>query len=96
MQMFTLDRESRKKCQRKRQRVETEHLKITQALSSKTNKPTANPIYLQDSSSHSESETSGEEFSPCSNKRVDASNQTVSVQLPGKILQSQINPNLNS
>jgi len=89
MQMSTLDHESRAKWQRKRQRVETENLKITQALSSKTGKPTANPISLQDSSSHSESETSGEEFSPCSSKRIHASNQTVSVQLPRKILQSK-------
>ena len=42
-----------------RQRVETQNLKISQALSSNTNKPTANSMYLQDSSSHSESEISG-------------------------------------
>ena len=76
MQMSTLDYESREKWQRKHQRVETENLKIPQALSSKTDKP----VYLQHFSP-SESETSGEEFSPCSSKRIYASNsnQTVSV-----------------
>ena len=49
MQMSALDHELREKWQRKSQRVETENLIITQALSSKTDKPTANPIYLQDS-----------------------------------------------
>ena len=39
---------------KKWQRVKTENLKPD--LASKANKPTANPIYLQDSS-HSESET---------------------------------------
>ena len=39
--------------QRKRQRVETENLKITQALSSKKDKSNANLIYLPDSFSHS-------------------------------------------
>ena len=73
--------------QRKRVRAETENLKITQALSSKTDKPTTNPIYLQDSSSHSE--TSGDEFSPCSCKHIYASNQTVSVRLPRKLLRSK-------
>ena len=68
---------------------ETENLKITQTLSSKTDKPTANPIYLQDSSSHSESETFNEEFSPCSSKRINISNQTATVQLLRKILQSK-------
>ena len=84
MQISALDRESREKWKRKRQRVETENLKITQVLSGKTDKPTANQIYLQDSSSHSEFETSGEEISPCSSKRIHASNQTVSEQLPRK------------
>ena len=36
MQMSTLDHDSRQKWQRKRQRVETEDLKVTQAISSKT------------------------------------------------------------
>ena len=52
-------------------------------------KPTTNVIYLQDSSSHSESETSGKEFSPCSSKRIYASNQTVFVQFSRKIFQSK-------
>ena len=69
---------------KKRQRVETENITITQPLFSKTDSPTANPIYLQDSFSHSESENSGEEFSQCSSKRIHASNQTVSVQFPRK------------
>ena len=64
--MFTLDHESREKWQRKRQRVETENLKITQALFSKTDNPTANPICLQDSSYYFESETPREEFNSCS------------------------------
>ena len=42
--MYTLDHESREKWQ-KNVRVETENLKITQALSSKTDNRTANPIY---------------------------------------------------
>ena len=42
MPMFTLDHESREKWQR----FETENLKITQTLFSKTDKPTANPAYL--------------------------------------------------
>ena len=44
MQMSALDHESREKWQTKRQRVETENLKITQSLSSKTDELTANPI----------------------------------------------------
>ena len=79
MLMSTLDHESKEKLQRKRQGVETKSLKITQPLSSKTDNPTANPIYLQDSSSHSESETSGKEFSPSSSKRIHASSQIVSI-----------------
>ena len=35
----------------KRQRVETQNLKIAQTLSRKTNKPMANSVYLQGSSS---------------------------------------------
>ena len=54
-----------------------------------TFKPTANPIYLHDSSSHSASETSEEEVSPCSCKRIHASNQIVSMQLSRKILLSK-------
>ena len=73
---------------KKRLRVETENLKIAQALSSNTNKPAANSIYLRDFS-HSESEISGKKFRPCSNKCIYASNQIVSAQLPRKILQSQ-------
>ena len=69
---------------KKRQRVESDNLIMTLALSSKTDNPTAKPIYLQDSSSHSKSETTEEEFSPCSSKRIYAFNQTVSVQLPRK------------
>ena len=46
-------------------------------------------IFHDHSSSHSESETSGEEFSLCSRKRIHASNQTVSLQLSRKILQSK-------
>ena len=88
MQMSTLDYVSREKWHKKRQRAETKNLKIPQALYSKTETPTANPIYLQDSS-HSESDTSGREFSPCSSKRIQASNQTVSVQLPTKMLHSK-------
>ena len=49
MQISTLNHESREKWQRKCQSVKTEHLKITQAFSSKTDKPTTNPIYLQNS-----------------------------------------------
>ena len=86
MQMSTLDHASREKWQRKRQRVETENFKITQALSIKTDKPNANPIFLQDSS---HSETSGEELNQCSSKRIHAFNQTASVHLPRKILQSK-------
>ena len=41
MQMSTLDHKLKEKWPRKRQRVETENLKITQALSSKTDNPTA-------------------------------------------------------
>ena len=41
--MSTLDHESSTQGQRKRQKVETENLKITQPLSSKTDKPIANP-----------------------------------------------------
>ena len=46
-----------------------------------TLKPTVNPIYLRNSCSHSASETSEEEVSPCSSKRIHTSNQIVSVQL---------------
>ena len=95
MQMSALDHESREKWQRKRQRVETENLIITQALSSKTDKPTANSIYLQDSY-HSKSETSGEKFSPCSSKRIHVFSQTVSVELPRKILQSKTSTQISS
>ena len=56
-------------------------------VASKTDKSAANAIYLQYTSSRSESETSGEEFSPCSSKSFHASNQTVIVQLSRKILQ---------
>ena len=59
------------------QRVESENLKIIQALSRQMDTPTANPIYLQGASSHTESETSSEEFSSCSSKRIHTSNQTV-------------------
>ena len=79
MQMSTLDHESREKRQRERQRVPTENFKITQALSSKTDSPTANPIYMEDSSSHFEFETLGKEFNPCSTKHIHAFNQTISV-----------------
>ena len=51
--MSSLDHESREKWQTKnRQRVESDNLIMTLALSSKTDNPTAsaNPIYLQGSS----------------------------------------------
>ena len=80
MQMSTLDHKWKEKWQKKSQIVESENLKITQALSRQTDTPTANPIYLQDISSHTKSETSGEEFSSCSSKRIHASNQTVGYQ----------------
>ena len=67
---------TKKKCYR----VENENLKITQALSSKTDSHTANSIFLKDSS-HFESETSGEKFSPCLSNAF--------MQLLRKILQSQ-------
>ena len=70
---------NQKKWQRKRKRVETKNLKITRAISSKANKPTANSIYLQDTCSHSESKIFNEDFSPCSIKRIHTSNHTVSV-----------------
>ena len=68
------------------QRVKTQYLKITQALSSKTDKPTASLVCLQ----VSYSEFLGEEFSPCSSKCIHASYQigTASVQLSRKILPS--------
>ena len=47
MEMSAFDYESRENCQRKRQKVETENRKLTQALSSKTDKPTANPIFCK-------------------------------------------------
>ena len=58
MQMSTLNYESREKWQRKRLKIETENLNTTKPLSTKTDNPTASPIYLQDSSSHSETGTS--------------------------------------
>ena len=98
MWLFCMTKETLAKCKcllwiknqekngKKRLRVETENLKIAQALSSNTNKPAANSIYSRDFSSHSESEFSGKKFRPCSNKRIHASNQIVSAQLPRKIL----------
>ena len=44
---------------KKTSKSQNENLKIKQALSSKSDKPTANSIYLQDPSSHSESEIFG-------------------------------------
>ena len=44
--MPTLDHKSREKWQRKCQRVETENIKITQALCSKTDNPSGSPIYI--------------------------------------------------
>ena len=41
MQIFSLDHESRETWQKKRQRVETENLKITKAVCTKTDQPSA-------------------------------------------------------
>ena len=84
----------KKSGKKKSQRVESENLKITQALSRQMDTPTAYPIYLQGISSHTESETSGEEFSSCSSKRIHASNQNVGypVHFSRKIMQSKILP----
>ena len=79
-----------KKSGKKSQRVKTENLKIKPALSRETDTLNANPIYMQDTSSHSESETSGEEFSSCSSKRIHASNQTLRVHFSRKIMLSKI------
>ena len=84
MQMSTLDHESKEKRQRERQRVPTKNFNLTQALSSKTDNPTTNPIYLKDSSSHFEFETLGKEINPCSTKHIHAFNQTIFVELPRK------------
>ena len=87
MQMSALDYESRAKWQRKRQREEIEN-RIKQASTNK--KDAENAIDLQ-SSSHSEveSETSGKECSPCTSKRRHTCSETISVQLPKKILRSE-------
>ena len=87
MQMSTLDHESRAKWQRKRLREEIE-IEIKQASTNK--KDAENAIDLQ-SSSHSEvkSETSGKECSPRTSKRRHTCSETISVQLPRKILRSE-------
>ena len=85
--MSTLDHESRAKWQRKRLGEEIEN-RIKQA--STNEKDAESAIDLQ-SSSHSEvkSETSGKECSSRTSKRRHTCSETISEQLPRKILRSE-------